>query len=91
MTVMPFPRSTTMKLPYGGKPGLSGNDHVVLSAGTVDDLDIAALIPAANDSHVAVLGVEHQVSRLGLVPRNRRAVPMLGLHTLPIPYGILPV
>lgn len=52
------------------KPNLLSNHHAIMPAGAVDDLNIAALIPAANNPHMAVLGVEHQLPRLGLVPRN---------------------
>lgn len=62
---------------YGSKPGLPGNDHVVLSAGTVDDLDIAALVPAAHNANMGVLRVEYQIAGLGLGPRDRRTIAVL--------------
>ena len=55
---------------YGGDPGLPGNNHVVLPADTVDDLDIAALVPAAHNANMGVPRVKYQVAGLGLGPGN---------------------
>ena len=61
---------------YRNKLSSPSNDRIIVPAGAADDLDIAALIPAAHNPYMAILGVEHQISWLALVPRNQRAVPM---------------
>ena len=43
----------------------------------MDDHDIAAAIKAANDAHMGVIGIEYQISRLGVTPSNRRTVAVL--------------
>ena len=40
---------------YGGKCDFFGNDHIVMPAGTVDDLDIPALVPASHNADMGVL------------------------------------
>ena len=72
----------------GCKPGLPGNDHVVLPAGTIDDLDISALVPTAHDTNMGVLRVEYQVAGLGLGPGNGGAVAMLHPGPSAVAYDI---
>ena len=43
----------------------------------MDDHDITAAIKAANDAHMGVIGIEYQISRLGVTPSNRRTVAVL--------------
>ncbi len=66
-----------MRSAYGGKTGFPGNDYVIVAARTVDNLDIAAFIPAAYDANVGITRIENQVAGLGLSPSDRGAVGML--------------
>ena len=43
----------------------------------MDDLNVAAFIPAAHNANVGIIGIENQVARLGLGPGNGSAVGML--------------
>ena len=45
----------------------AGDHHIVVSAGAVDDEQIAALIPAAYDAHMGVLWVKYQIAGQRLV------------------------
>ena len=60
-----------------GKACLAGNDHVVVPAGTMDDEQFAVRIPAADDTHVRIIGVKHQVARLRILPADIGAVAVL--------------
>ena len=60
------------------KASFSGHHHVVVSAGAVDDHNIAAAVKAADNADVAVLRIEHKVARLSVAPVNGRAVAVLG-------------
>ena len=66
-----------MRPAYGGKSGLASNDHVIVAAGTVNNLNIAALVPAAHNANVSIIGIENQVAGLGLGPGNGGAVGVL--------------
>lgn len=70
-----------MRPAYGGKTGLASNDYVIVAAGTVYDLDIAALIPAAHNANVSVVRIENQVAGLRLGPGNGGAVGVLRAST----------
>lgn len=73
---------------YAGKPGLPGNNHIVLPAGTVDDLDIAALVPAAYNAHMGVRPVEYQIAGLGLGPGDRCAIAVLHPSPSAVAYDV---
>ena len=53
----------------GCKILLAGNDHAAAGR-TMDDQQITVCIPAAYNTHMAVIGVKYQVTGLGLVPRD---------------------
>ena len=55
----------------------AGDHHIVVSAGAVDDEQIAALVPAAYNAHMGVLWIEYQIAGQRLVPRDSGAVGML--------------
>lgn len=61
----------------GGKALDAGNHHIVVSAGTVDDEQIAALVPTAHNAHMGVLWVEYQIAGERLIPGNGGAVSVL--------------
>ena len=46
----------------------AGDDHIVGSAGAVDDQQIAVFVPAAYNANMGVLWIKHQITRLGLLP-----------------------
>lgn len=54
----------------------------------MDDLDIAAAVKAADDAHMGVIWIEHQVPRLGLRPGNGRAVGVLHMCAASVAYDI---
>ena len=60
-----------------GKSLLAGDDHIVGAEGTVDDQNIAALVPAADDSNMGILRVKDQITDLSLRPRNAGTVAVL--------------
>ena len=62
----------------GSKTFLACNDHIVVAAGTVQDQDIAALVPAAHNSNMGILRVKDQITDLRLGPGDAGAVAMLG-------------
>ena len=51
--------------------------HIVVSAGAVDDEQIAALVPAAYNAHMGVLWIEYQIAGQRLVPSDGGAVTVL--------------
>ena len=61
----------------GGKSFLAGDDHIVGAEGTVDNQNIAALVPAADDPNMGVLRVKDQITDLRLRPGNASTVAVL--------------
>ena len=59
---------------YGGKAACAGNDHIVIAAGAVNDEQFAIAIFVANDAHMGIIRVEHQVTGLCVRPRNIGAI-----------------
>ena len=56
---------------------LASNDHIVISAGAVDDEQFSVCVPAANDAHMGIIRVEYQVTGLCVRPRNIGAIAVL--------------
>ena len=67
----------------------AGDHHIVVSAGAVDDEQIAALIPAAYDAHVGVLWVKYQIAGHRLIPRNGGTVTVLCRCPSPVADDVL--
>ena len=63
----------------GGKALRTGDDHIVGSAGAVDDQQIAVFVPAAYNANMGVLWIKHQITRLGLLPGDGGTVGVLGV------------
>ena len=61
----------------GGKALLAGNDHIVISTGAVDDEQFAVCAPAANNAHMGIIRVEHQVAGLSVLPTDISTVAVL--------------
>lgn len=60
-----------------GKACPAGNDHIVVPAGTMDDEQSAVYVPAADDAHMGVIGVKHQIARLSILPADIGAIAVL--------------
>ena len=56
----------------------AGDDHIVSSAGAVDNQQIAVFVSAAHDANMRVLWIKHQITRLGLLPGDGGTVSVLG-------------
>ena len=61
----------------GSKPLFPGNNHIVITAGTMDDEDIAVFIPTGDDSHMGVIRIEYQIAGKRVCPGDCRTVGML--------------
>lgn len=51
----------------GGKALQAGD---ILAERTVDDEHVSAFISATYDPHMLIIGIEHQIAGLGLIPRD---------------------
>ena len=65
--------------PVMSKALQAGDDHIVGSAGAVDDQQIAVFVPAAYNANMGVLWIKHQITRLGLLPGDGGTVGVLGV------------
>ena len=54
-----------------------GNYHAVLTKCAVNDEQISTFISAAYDPHMFIAGIEHQITRLSLIPRDGGTVGVL--------------
>ena len=61
----------------GGKALLAGDDHIVGAKGTVDNQNIAALVPATDNPDMGILRVKDQITDLGLRPGDAGTVAVL--------------
>lgn len=46
----------------GGKALQAGDHHIILAERTVDDEHVSAFISATYDSHMLIIGIEHQIA-----------------------------
>ena len=51
-----------------GKALQPSHDHIVVAAGAVDDEQFSVCVPAANNTHMGIIRVEHQVTGLCVRP-----------------------
>ena len=72
-----------------GKPRSPSDDHIILAERTVDDEQVSAFISAPYDPHMLIAGIEHQITRLSLIPRDGGAVGVLVMGTATVPYDVL--
>ena len=70
-----------LRPPDRGKALFAGNDHIIITAGTVDHQQISVLVSAAYDPHMTVTRVENKVSGERIVSRDGGAVAVLGGRT----------
>lgn len=61
----------------GNETACAGNDHIISTAGTVDHQQISVLVSAANNTDMGIVRVKHQVTGLGVRPRNISAIRVL--------------
>ena len=53
---------------HGSKARRTGNNYAVCTTAAMDDQEIAVRVPAADDADVGIIGIEHQIARLRVVP-----------------------
>ena len=59
------------------KAGYTCDDHIVRTAGAVDDQQVSIGVPSADDTDMGVTWVEHKVARQRLAPCDRRTIAVL--------------
>ena len=52
---------------------------------------ISAFISATYDSHMLIIGIEHQIAGLGLIPRDGGTVGVLHVGTAAVAYDVLSI
>ena len=72
----------------GGKVLQAGD---ILAERTVDDEHVSAFISATYDSHMLIIGIEHQIAGLGLIPRDGGTVGVLHVGTAAVAYDVLSI
>lgn len=75
----------------GGKALQAGDHHIILAERTVDDEHVSAFISATYDSHMLIIGIEHQIAGLGLIPRDGGTVGVLHVDTAAVAYDVLSI
>ena len=75
----------------GGKALQAGDHHIILAERTVDDEHVSAFISATYDSHMLIIGIEHQIAGLGLIPRDGGTVGVLHVGTAAVAYDVLSI
>ena len=53
-----------------GEADLSSHHHIIRTAGAVDDQQLSVGVPSADNTHMGIIRVEHQVTGLCIRPRN---------------------
>lgn len=75
----------------GGKALQAGDHHIILAERTVDDEHVSAFISATYDSHMLIIGIEHQIAGLGLIPRDGGTAGVLHVGTAAVAYDVLSI
>ena len=57
----------------------------------MDDEQISALVSAADNPHMFVTGIEHQIAGLGLLPGDGGTVGVLHVGTAAVAYDVLSI
>ena len=63
------------------KAFLSGNNHVVVAARAMHDLNVSVPVPARHDADVFIIRIKGEVADLCVLPADWRAVAMLHSRT----------
>ena len=66
--------SVILRSGNGHKAACPGDDHIVRAAGAVNHQQISILVSAADDANMGIVRVKHQVTGLGVRPRNISAI-----------------
>ena len=61
----------------GSKALQAGDDHIVGSAGAVDDQQIAVFVPAAHNTNMSIFWIKYQIAGLSLLPGDSSTVSVL--------------
>ena len=81
-SLKPLIRFIVIDWPANGSKALqTGDYHIILAERTVDDEHVSAFISATYDSHMLIIGIEHQIAGLGLIPRDGGTVGVLHMST----------
>ena len=91
-SLKPLIRFIVIDWPANGSKAIqAGDHHIILAERTVDDEHVSAFISAAYDSYVLVTGIEYQITRLGLIPRDRGTVGVLHVSAAAVAYDVLSI
>ena len=67
----------TIRPRHARKTCRAGDNNAVCTTAAMDDQEIAARIAPADNADMGIAGIKHKVTRLGLAPRNIRAIAVL--------------
>ena len=73
------------------KAFLSGNNHVVVAAGAMHDLNVSVLVPACHNADVFIIRIKGEVADLCVLPADWRTVAMLHSRTAAVADNIAAV
>lgn len=91
-SLKPLIRFIVIDWPANGSKAIqAGDHHIILAERTVDDEHVSAFISSAYDSYVLVTGIEYQITRLGLIPRDGGTVGVLHVGTAAVAYDVLSI
>ena len=91
-SLKPLIRFIVIDWPANGSKALqTGDYHIILAERTVDDEQVSAFISATYDSHMLIIGIEHQIAGLGLIPRDGGTVGVLHVSSSAMAYDVLSI
>ena len=91
-SLKPLIRFIVIDWPANGSKAIQAGDyHIILAERTVDDEHVSAFISATYDSHMLIIGIEHQIAGLGLIPRDGGTVGVLHVGTAAVAYDVLSI
>ena len=91
-SLKPLIRLIVIDWPANGSKALqAGDHHIILAERTVDDEHVSAFISAAYDPHMLIVGIEHQIAGLGLIPRDGGTVGVLHVSAAAVAYDVLSI
>ena len=66
-----------IRSPDRGKAFFYGNNHIVVAAGAMHDLNAAVPVPACYDANVFIVWIKGEAPDLRVLPADRRTAAML--------------
>ena len=91
-SLKPLIRFIVIDWPANGSKAIqAGDHHIILAERTVDDEHVSAFISATYDSHMLIIGIEHQIAGLGLIPRDGGTAGVLHVGTAAVAYDVLSI